>query len=124
MDTIRTIAAMLVLAAAGSAVAQPQAANRPCAAASGASSSLQGCGGPVPHAHWGKDYTAGWPMMTPEERQAHRNQMSSFTSHDECKAYVDRHHEEMVARAKEQGRPAPAQPRREACAPLKGKAAK
>lgn len=68
MGAIRTIAAMLVLATAGSAVAQPQAA-------SGSNSPLQGCGGPGPHAHWGKDYTAGWPMMTPEERWAHRNQM-------------------------------------------------
>lgn len=63
-------------------------------------------------------------MMTNQERQAHRDRMTAFKTYDECKAYVEQHHADMAARAKERGRPMPAQPRRAACAPLKEKAAK
>jgi hypothetical protein len=42
-----------------------------------------------------------------------------MTSQAECKAYMEQHHQEMVARAKEKGRTLPAQPRRDACAGLK-----
>lgn len=58
-------------------------------------------------------------MMTPAERDAHRQRMSSMKSYDECKAYMDKHHEEMVARAKEKGGRPPASPRRDGCAGLK-----
>lgn len=42
-----------------------------------------------------------------------------MASYDECKAYMDQHHRQMVERAKEKGRTVPAQPRRDACAGLK-----
>ncbi len=123
MNTARFITALLLAAGAGSVLAQPPRPG-PCMAASGASAPMQGCRGGGPHARWGKDDTPGWPMMTAEERRAHREQMAGFKTYDECKAYVDRHHEEMMARAKEKGRPMPATPRRDACAPLKAKPSK
>jgi DNA-binding SARP family transcriptional activator len=65
---------------------------------------------------------AGWSdqaMMTPAERQAHRAKMASFTSYDECHAYADQHHQEMMARAQAKGASAPAVPPRDACLRLK-----
>lgn len=47
--------------------------------------------------------TRGWQLMTPEERVEHQNQMRSFTTYDECKAYQEAHHQAMEARAKEKG---------------------
>jgi len=72
-----------------------------------------------PGARWGKDFTPGWSLMTPAEQQQHRDKMHSAKTYEECKAYRDQHHEQMVARAKEKGRTLPAQPRRDACAGLK-----
>jgi hypothetical protein len=63
----------------------------------------------------GQDYTPGWGMMSSAERDEHRQRMASLQSYEECKAYMDKHHEQMVARAKEQGRTMPEQPRRDAC---------
>ena len=63
-------------------------------------------------------------MMTPEERQAHHDRMTGFKSYEECRAYVDQHHQNMVARAKERGIKAPAAPRRDMCAGLKPAAPK
>jgi hypothetical protein len=125
MNTAQIVVAMLLAAGAGSALAQP-AGPGPCMAASGASAPAAACGGGGggPHARWGKDFTPGWPMMTPEERQAHRERLASFKTYDDCKAYVKQHHDEMAARAKERGRPVPAAPRRDACAPLKAKPTK
>lgn len=48
--------------------------------------------------------TAGWSLMTPEERLAHRDKMHSFKSVDECKSYHDDHLKQMEARSKEQGK--------------------
>lgn len=68
-------------------------------------------GGP----RWGADYTPGWAMMTPKERDEHREQMRAAKTPEECAALRDKHHEQMVARAKERGINMPAQPRRDAC---------
>lgn len=68
---------------------------------------------------WGSDFTPGWSMMTPAERQEHQARMKSMATYDECKAYMDQHHQQMVDRAKEKHRSAPAQPRHDACAGLK-----
>jgi hypothetical protein len=58
-------------------------------------------------------------MMSEKERKEHREHMQGFKSYEGCKTYVDKHHEEMAARAKERGgKPLP-QPRRDACAGLK-----
>lgn len=58
-------------------------------------------------------------MMTWAERNEHREQMRSFKTYDECKTYLDQHHEKMMARAKEKGKEPMAQPRRDACGRLK-----
>ena len=58
-------------------------------------------------------------MMSPQERQEHQARMSSMKSYDECKAYRDEHHRQMVERAKSKGGNPPAQPKRDACGALK-----
>lgn len=90
-----------------------------------------GMGGGKPRHHkqhhggrWGERYTPGWSLMSPEERDAHRQQMQAVKSYDECIAVRDKHREQMTARAKEKGLSTPPRaPRRDACAVLKPKAA-
>jgi hypothetical protein len=67
----------------------------------------------------GMDYTPGWSLMTRKEREEHRQRMRSMQTYEECKTYMDQHHEQMVARAKEKGGKALRQPRRDACVGLK-----
>ncbi len=67
---------------------------------------------------FGAGITPGWSLMTPEERNAHRATMQGMKSADECRAYVQKHHEEMAQRAKERGQALPG-PRRDVCAGLK-----
>lgn len=68
-----------------------------------------------------RDNTPGWGMMSRAERDEHRQKMRSMTNADECKAYQDKHHAEMVERAKQRGLAAPAapMPRHDPCARLK-----
>lgn len=70
-------------------------------------------------AWWGSDVTPGWKLMTWAERNAHRKSMRAMKTYEECKAYLEQHHEQMAARAKERGqeplKPAP----RDACEKLK-----
>lgn len=47
--------------------------------------------------------TAGWQLMTQEERVEHRTKMRGFTDYAACKEYVDEHHKQMEQRAKEKG---------------------
>jgi hypothetical protein len=68
----------------------------------------------------GSGNTAGWALMTPDERVAHRQKMWSFTSYEECKAYQAEQHQAMEARAKEQGKTLPA-PRANACERMKAR---
>ena len=67
---------------------------------------------------WGPDFTSGWSMMTPAERQEHQARMASMTNYDECQAYADQHHQQMVDRAKGKG-PLSPQPHRDVCAGLR-----
>lgn len=85
-----------------------------------ASAPMRGAG-PMngPRAHWGRDYTPGWSMMSEAERKEHREHMQGFKTYEECKAYMDKHHEDMAARAKERGGKPLSQPRRDACAGLR-----
>lgn len=70
--------------------------------------------------HWGANYTHGWAMMSPKERDEHRARMQGAKTYDECKALQQQHRDQMVARARERSASAPlAQPRRDACAGLK-----
>lgn len=59
--------------------------------------------------------TAGWNLMTPEERNAHRTKMFSAKTYDECKAIQAEQHQTMLARAKDQGVALPAVPLGRAC---------
>lgn len=132
MNLSQWTGACILLAAAGAAMAQPRGPGGPCAAGPGASGPAAsasapgpgGCGRMGPRAMSGRDVTPGWQMMSREERRAHRERMAGFKTQDECRSYMDRHHQDMVARAKERGQAMPAQPRRDACAPLKDKPAK
>jgi len=125
MSALRIVLAAALLCANATVWAQPgPMRGGPCAAASGASAPAAGCGGGPGggmHARWGQRYTPGWSMMTPEERQAHRDKLASLKTYDECKAYMDQHRAEMAERAKTQGRTMPATPRHDACASLKAR---
>jgi hypothetical protein len=124
MKTFRLLTfAAALLGVAGTVSAQPGPGAGP---GSGASAPLGGpggmgrMGGPGHMGgRWGTDFTAGWSMMTPAERQEHQAKMRSMTNYDECKAYMDQHHQQMAERAKGKGRTVPAQPGRDACAGLK-----
>ncbi len=78
-----------------------------------------GPGGGRGAARWGSDFTPGWTLMNQQERNEHRDRMHSMKTYEECKAYQERHHDQMAARTKERGGKALAQPRRDACAGLK-----
>lgn len=117
------VLAALVATAVTGVVAQPPGKGPgpqagPAAAASGPAASAPGPGA-GPRARWGSDYTPGWSMMTPQERNEHRARLRSMQSYDECVAYMAQHREQMAARAKEQGRRALGTPPRDPCAPLK-----
>jgi hypothetical protein len=73
----------------------------------------------APAARHGSDYTPGWSMMSKQERDEHRKRLQEMKTYEECRAYLDQHRTQMEARAKEQGRKALAQARRDACAALK-----
>ena len=127
MKVKRYVFPLALLAFAAGAHAQQPMTPRPCANMAGASAPSDGCGGPGrfgPHGRWGSDDTPGWMMMTPEERQAHQERMAGMQTYADCKAYMDQHHADMVARAKERGMAMPARPRRDACASLPGKPTK
>jgi len=47
--------------------------------------------------------TPAWSMMTPEERKAHQEKMLGFKDMGACSAYMDEHHKQMQARAKDRG---------------------
>lgn len=123
---ISTKALCVALLALGAGMTMAQGGPGPQASGPGASAPRMGPGGGMGPGgrmmrgpRWGADYTAGWGMMTPKERDEHRAQMGAAKTYDECNALRDKHHEQMVARAKERGITMPAQPRRDACQGLK-----
>jgi len=62
--------------------------------------------------------TAGWSLMTPEERTAHRDKMRSLKTYDECKTVQSSQHALMETRAKEKGVTLP-EPRYNVCDRMK-----
>lgn len=78
-----------------------------------------GPGGGRGAARWGVDDTPGWALMTPQEREQHRERMRSMKTYEECTRYQQEHHQQMVERARERGGKPLAQPRRDACRGLK-----
>jgi hypothetical protein len=67
----------------------------------------------------GPNNTGGWAMMSKAERTEHHKMMQSMKTHEECSAYMEKHHAQMVERAKERKLAVPSKPRRDACAWLK-----
>jgi hypothetical protein len=107
-----TVVGLLGLALAAPVFAQPSP---------GMGDGMQGAGpgsGMGPGAGKGmrfnRDNTAGWSLMSAEERSAHQSKMMSAKSYDECKAMQDEQHKTMAARAKEKGQALPA-PRQNGC---------
>lgn len=94
---IRCVLTGAVVLCAGAALAQP---------------------GMGPGPRFGAGVTPGWQMMTPDERAEHQKAMGGFTTYEDCVAYRDRHHADMMARMKERGQTMPGQPRRDLCAGL------
>jgi hypothetical protein len=75
--------------------------------------------GPGAGPRFGADVTPGWSMMTPEERQAHREKMQSMKDPAQCQAYMAEHQKQMQERAKERGKPFPGPGTGRACEGLK-----
>ena len=50
-----------------------------------------------------RDRIYGWQLMSPVERQLHRQKMRSFKTREEREAYRKEHHKKMQERAKEKG---------------------
>jgi hypothetical protein len=65
------------------------------------------------------DNTPGWALMSEAEREAHRAAVTAFSDYDQCRTYVQRHHAEMMERARERGQTLAETPRRDACEALK-----
>ncbi|BAL97966.1 hypothetical protein [Rubrivivax gelatinosus] len=129
MSTIRHafVFAAAALAAAAAFAQTPAPAGAASAPVQGAGPGMgggmgggMGPGGGRGAARWGQGVTPGWALMTPEERTAHQTKMRSMTTGADCRAYVEQHHTEMAARAKERGVAVPAMPRRDPCAGLPG----
>lgn len=119
MKRIRMGWAVAIFAcAAGSVGAQGRAGEGAGAGAAPAASAPGGPGMSARRGQAGPDFTPGWSLMSPAERSVHQQRMRSIQTYEECKAYMDKHHEEMVVRAKESGKPLPA-PRRDGCRRLK-----
>ena len=64
--------------------------------------------------------TAGWSLMTQEERIAHREKMLSVKTYEECKVVQAEQHKLMEARAKEKGVTLP-EPRYNGCDRMKAR---
>ena len=58
-------------------------------------------------------------MMTPQEREQHRKEMQSAKTADECKAMMEKHHQQMAERAKERGMKMADKPGHDGCAGMK-----
>ena len=84
--------------------------------ADGTAATCQGGKGPGMgmHGGQGRGQGAGLELMTPEERAAHRAQMKSLTTVEQCNAYLADHRAEMAERAKAKGVTLP-EPRGNAC---------
>jgi hypothetical protein len=108
-----TLAALAGLLACSGAFAQAASAPAP-----GMGTGGMGMGG-MHGWRMSRDNTSGWSMMTEAERKAHQEKMRSMTDHGACSAYMQEHHAQMTARAKDRGATLPAMPRRDNCASLK-----
>jgi len=107
-------AALLLMAGAGQA--QPAAPAASGARGPGMGPGM-GSGGPRGGwgPHFGNDYTPGWGMMSPAERDQHRQRMLAAKSPEECRRIIEEHRKWMSERAKDRGTGPLAMPRHDAC---------
>jgi hypothetical protein len=70
---------------------------------------------------FGPDNTRGWSLMTPEERDEHRQKMLAATTVEECQAALEEHRKLIEERAKERGVAAPRGPRADMCDRMKAR---
>ena len=68
----------------------------------------------------GRDFTHGWSMMSRAERDEHRKRMAEARTPEACHAARDEHRKQMEQRARERGMKSLPQPRRDACAGMRG----
>lgn len=101
------------------APAPMSAASAPSGAASGSAAEGKAPGRRPMADWWGEDVTPGWALMSWKERNEHRKRMRSMKDFEDCERYMEEHHRHMVERANERGKPALAEPKRDACAALK-----
>jgi hypothetical protein len=107
------LSTITMIALLGAAVAAPSFA-QPGPPAGGPGTGM----GKGPAYVFDQDNTAGWALITAEERAANQQKMYSFKTYDECKAYQGEHHKAMEARAKEKGKTL-TPPRNNACDRMK-----
>ena len=93
----------------------PPGAMSPMAASAASGASTMG---PMHNWHGSKHNTEGWSMMSAEERQHHQAAMRAVKTPAECQAMLDKHHAEMMARAKAKGQTTHEMSAHAACAPL------
>jgi hypothetical protein len=107
--TALTLGAAVATAAPGASAAQP---------GYGPGYGPGGGRGPRGRMHFGAgpDFTPGWGMMTPQEREQHRQQMGNAKTPDECRQLRDEHRKLMQERARERGIATMPGPRHDACA--------
>jgi hypothetical protein len=122
-STILFAAAAALILGAGAGFAQQGGTP----AAPGASAARPGYGpggGPGPRGGmrfgFGSDFTPGWGMMTPQERDQHRQQMGNAKTPEECRQVRDEHRKLMQERARARGIASMPGPRRDACAGAPG----
>jgi len=66
-----------------------------------------------------EDNTAGWQLMSPQERIEHQRRIRQFDRYEACHAYQLEHHAQLVERARDRGLALP-EVGRDACAHLLG----
>jgi hypothetical protein len=96
----------------------PPGTKAPMAASGASGAGAMGAMGPMHSWHGSKQNTEGWSMMSAEERQQHQAAMRAVKTPAECQAMLDKHHAEMMARAKAKGQTTHAMSPHAACAPL------
>lgn len=92
-------------------------------AASAAASAVAAGSAPMGHHHRmmappGPGNTAGWSLMSPQEREQHHQRLHEMKTRAACERYMQTHHREMMARAQERHRPEPQGPRHNLCQEL------
>ena len=117
-----TLAFLAIAAATAAVTVQAQPAATPAGAQPAAPTASASRPGPRAGAgpmmgHWGLSYTPGWRLMTPKERDAHRDAMRGARNYEDCRKALDEHRALMQQRAQEKG-VSLRTPRRDACGGL------